>query len=158
MIADLITVSRALFSLCLLALPISPLFWILYFLCGVSDVLDGFLARKLHTESAKGARLDSASDLLFALVYAVRILPRLHLSLPLWLWIGGIAVLKGLGIALASRRERGLCVRHSSLNRLTGVLVFLLPLLNSTGFIRPAAVLVCLAATAAAPEDLRKSH
>ena len=82
MVADSITVSRILFSLTLLAFsPHSPLFAAFYLLCGVTDVLDGFAARKLHTESEKGAILDSTADLLFAVAYAVKILPLL--SVPL---------------------------------------------------------------------------
>lgn len=41
---------------------------VLYSLCGVTDVLDGFLARKLHTESKAGEWLDSFADLFFRLL------------------------------------------------------------------------------------------
>ena len=79
-VANSITVSRMLFSLALLVLPSRSLpFVVLYLLCGLTDVLDGFIARKLHTESEKGAMLDSIADLLFAVVYAVKILPILVL-------------------------------------------------------------------------------
>ena len=70
MIANIITVSRMLFSLSLLAFsPTSYTFAALYLLCGVTDALDGFAARKLHTESEKGEVLDSAADLIFSAVY-----------------------------------------------------------------------------------------
>ena len=70
MIANIITVSRILFSLAMILFPPSSVpFAVLYLLCGATDVLDGFVARKLHTESENGAMLDSAADLLFAVVY-----------------------------------------------------------------------------------------
>ena len=50
-------------------------FWTLYVLCGLSDISDGWLARKLHAESKTGAALDSVSDLLFVACCAVRLLP-----------------------------------------------------------------------------------
>ena len=64
MIANGITVSRLLFSLAMILFPPSSVpFAVLYVLCGATDVLDGFAARKLYTENEKGAMLDSIADL-----------------------------------------------------------------------------------------------
>ena len=154
MIADAVTVSRMLLSLLLLFLPRSPLFALLYLLCGVSDALDGFLARTLHTESETGVALDSAADLLFAVVYIVRILPLL--SIPLWIciWAAVIGAIKLAIILQNSRRARCLSVAHSSANRLTGLLLFLLPLSVRVIDAAYGAGLVCAAATFAAVEDI----
>ena len=69
-------------------------FWTLYALCGISDMVDGWLARKLHAETKAGAILDSVADLSFVACCAIRLLP--HLSIPSWLWIwaGIIVVIK----------------------------------------------------------------
>ena len=65
--------------------------WSLYVLCGLSDLLDGWLARRLHAESKTGAILDSVSDIIFVACCAIRLLP--VLEIPVWLWIGaGIIV------------------------------------------------------------------
>lgn len=159
MIADIITVTRMLFSLFLLVVPPSSrLFAALYLLCGVSDVLDGFAARKLHTESEKGARLDSAADLLFSLMYVVRILPLL--SVPLWIliWTAGIALVKASGIILASINARVFIVQHSFANKLTGILVFLLPLSVSVADVKYGAALACAAATVSTVEEIYKGY
>lgn len=160
MIADVITASRMLFSLSLLVLPTaSPLFAALYLLCGVSDVLDGFTARKLHTESEKGAMLDSTADLLFAVVYAVRVLPLL--PVPLWIlgWTALIAVVKVYGIILAGKKERRFFIRHSFANKLTGLSLFLLPLTVRMTDVKYGAAFVCAIATFAAIEDvIRQKH
>ena len=151
MIADLLTVGRMLLSLPLLILsPLSPVFRLLYLLCGATDVLDGFAARKLHTESEKGARLDSTADLLFAFVYAVRILPRLSVPLWIWIWTAVIAVTKAAVIAIASKKAHSLRVEHSPGNKLTGVLLFFLPLSACAVDVRHGAAIVCAAATASA--------
>ena len=98
MIANCITVSRLLFSLAMILFPPSSVpFAVLYLLCGVTDVLDGFVARKLHTESEKGAMLDSAADLFFAVVYAVKILPFLNIPLWIWIWTAIIAGVERMG-------------------------------------------------------------
>lgn len=150
MIADGITISRMLFSLLLLVCPPSSVgFGIGYLLCGVTDVLDGFAARRLHTVSEQGAALDSAADMVFAVVYAVRILPLL-LPLPLWItiWTAVIAVCKITVITCQSIRVRRLSVRHSIANKLTGVLLFLLPLsVYPAGSAVYGAAVVCAAAT-----------
>lgn len=73
---NLLTLLRMLGAAALIGLDVQrPAFWIIYALCGLSDMLDGHLARRLHAESALGGRLDSAADGLFAVVCAVRLLP-----------------------------------------------------------------------------------
>ncbi len=157
MIANTITLSRILFSALLLVFPPSSfIFALLYFLCGITDVLDGFIARKLHTESEKGARLDSAADLFFALIYLVRILPHLNLPLWVWLWTAGIAIVKIAGILAASRKEQRLHIEHSFANKLTGLLVFLLPLSACFADVKYGAIPVCTAATAAVIGEMRR--
>lgn len=155
MIADGITFSRILFSLSLFLLPpTSVSFAELYFLCGVTDVLDGFLARKLHTESGAGERLDSIADLFFAVAYAVKILPILCLPVWIWIWIVMIAVIKIFGILKRSRMERRFCIAHSFANKLTGLLLYLLPMTVRLFDVKLCAAVVCAAATVTAAEEL----
>ena len=155
MVADLITISRMLFSLLLLAVPLtSLLFPPLYLLCGLTDVLDGFAARKLHTESEHGAMLDSAADLMFALVYAVKILPRLSVPIWIWVWTAIIAVTKITGILIASGKAHRMSIAHSVGNKLTGVLLFLLPLSARIADVRYGACLICAAATVTAVKEI----
>ena len=40
-------------------------FWIIYALCGLSDIADGWLARKLKYVTKTGALLDSVADICF---------------------------------------------------------------------------------------------
>ena len=155
MIADIITVSRILFSLCLLLLsPLSVPFAVLYLLCGVTDVLDGIVARKLHIESEKGAILDSIADLFFAVTCAVKILPILCLPVWIWIWTVLIAAIKVIGILKRGKKERKFFIDHSVANKLTGLLIFLLPLTLRLTEIRYGAAIVCAVATVSAVEEL----
>ncbi|MCQ2486114.1 MAG: CDP-alcohol phosphatidyltransferase family protein [Clostridia bacterium] len=148
MTADIITLSRILFSVLLFVpKPFSIFFTVLYFLCGVTDVLDGFIARKMHTESKHGAILDSAADLVFAFVYAVRILPLLSVPVWIWIWTAIVAIIKIAGIIFASIKSHGLSIEHSIGNKLTGVLLFLLPLSAYAAYVKYGATVVCIAAT-----------
>ncbi len=155
MVANIITFSRILFSLLLIVLaPFSPLFKTLYLLCGVSDVLDGFLARKLRTESATGELLDSIADLFFTAAYALKVLP--HLSVPIWIWVWTalIAVVKIWGILQRSKKERKFYIPHSVANKLTGLLLFLLPMTVHFIDVKYSAAVVCAVATYAAAEEV----
>ena len=148
MIANCITVSRILFSLWLLVLsPFATPFAVLYLLCGLTDVLDGFLARKLHTESRTGERLDSVADLFFAAVYAVKILPLLNIPLWIWIWTVIIASAKITEILIASKKTHRLSIEHSFGNKLMGLLLFFLPLSVCVADVKYTAILVCVVAT-----------
>lgn len=158
MTANIITISRILFSVLLLVFkPDSYPFAVFYLLCGVTDMLDGFIARKLHTESEKGAKLDSIADLIFTVVYAVRILPFLSVPYWIWIWTAIIAVIKTAGIVIAGRKAKKLSVEHSFGNKLTRLLLFLLPLSVYIADVKYTAAVVCVAATVTAIGEIIKS-
>ena len=71
---NLITLSRLVSALLLMPIrAFSQAFFIVYTYCGVSDVLDGALARRLHCNDEFGARLDSIADIVFYAVTAFKI-------------------------------------------------------------------------------------
>ena len=153
--ANLITLSRIVLSLALLFLPtLSVAFGILYLLGGISDMADGFAARKTHTESETGAKLDSAADLLFITACAVKLLPLVRLNTWLWIWVAVIALIKIAAIVLRFTRVHTFMPPHSIANKLTGVLLFLLPLTLPLADIHYPTALVCIVATVAAVQDI----
>ena len=157
MIANCITVSRLLFSLAMILFPPSSVpFAVLYVLCGVTDVLDGFVARKLHTESKIGEMLDSAADLFFAVVYAVKILSFLNIPLWMWIWVAVIGAVKITSILIASTKAHRLLIEHSFGNKLTGLLLYLLPLSVHIADVKYGAIFLCLVATVTAIGEMIK--
>ena len=75
----------------MLAVPsFSALFWIFYLGSGLTDILDGFLARKLHQESAFGAKLDSIADFVF--VGCLTIFAVINMNIPRWLWLCALVI------------------------------------------------------------------
>ena len=94
-IANIITGSRIVFSLPLLFMPLtSAWFYALYLLCGLSDMIDGTVARKMGSASDFGAKLDTVSDFVFMVVALIRFAPYLNIPTWLWVWIGMIATIK----------------------------------------------------------------
>ena len=68
-IANIITSSRILCSICLLLSPVfSVAFYIMYLFCGITDMVDGTIARKTKSVSETGARLDTVADIVFVAV------------------------------------------------------------------------------------------
>ena len=128
--ADCITLLRIVGTAGLLFfLPLSPAFFLLYTFTGVTDVLDGWVARKTGTCSDAGARLDSIADLLFYGVTIVKLLPILYRILPkvFWLMVLAAAALRVASYAIAGMKFGCFASLHTYLNKLTGAAVFLVP-------------------------------
>ena len=152
--ANLITSCRILLSLLLLFFPaLSPGFYGLYLAAGLSDMLDGFVARRTNSASPLGAKLDSMADLVFLTVCLVKLLPVLTLPVWLWVWVGLIALLRLVNVVSGFVRRKKLVLLHTRANKLTGALLFLLPL--SLGFLNIAytAVPLCALASFAAIQE-----
>ena len=66
--------------------PLSAAFFVIYTLSGVSDAVDGTVARATHTSGEFGARLDSIADLLFYAVMLIKVFPVLWVKLPKSIW------------------------------------------------------------------------
>ena len=117
---------------CAAALVVCPtfskVFYALYLLGGVSDVLDGVAARRLKKETEFGAKFDTIADVIFTAVVILKVV--LTIDIPLWLivWIGGIAVIKCFNIVLGFVLHKRFVAEHTVLNKLCGVLLFLIPL------------------------------
>ena len=125
-----ITGVRLLGTVILLFLPpFTPLFFVIYSLCGASDILDGWVARKTNSTSDFGAKLDSIADLLFYALVIIKLLPVLWKLLPTWFWyiVGGIVLLRLLSYLIAALKFHRFASLHTRLNKLTGTAVFLLP-------------------------------
>ena len=111
--------------LLLLFYPTSVAFWVIYGLCGISDMLDGYLARKLHAESKTGAVLDSVADICFVACCAIRLIPVVRIPTWLWIWAGVIAAIKIVNQVSALTVCKRFCFPHTKANKLTGLLLFL---------------------------------
>ena len=90
-------------------------------------MIDGPLARNLGSESKTGAIIDSISDLVFVVAAAVKVLPMLKIVILLWVWIAVIALIRMANILLGYIRQHRLILLHTAPNKLTGLMLFLLP-------------------------------
>lgn len=154
-IANIITISRILCSIYLLFCPVfSMVFYIIYLFCGITDIVDGTIARKTKSMSEFGARLDTVADSVFVAVCFVKILPLMQFPTWLWTWIIIIAIIKIGNIVWELISSKRLVSVHTILNKVTGFLLFLLPLTFS--FIEPiySSAVVCFVATVSAINEV----
>ena len=156
-VADTITAVRMIAALFLLFLPMrSAGFLILYSFAGLTDALDGYLARKTGRSSDFGARLDSIADLLFYAVLLLRLFPVLWRALPVAVWIVVALVLlvRLCAYCVAAAKYHRFASLHTWLNKLTGIGVFLLPYILAASSGVSYSWALCAMALAASLEEL----
>ena len=153
-IANILTGSRILGSVLLLFFPVFSLeFYITYLFCGFSDMVDGTIARKTNSNSKFGAKLDTVADLAFVTVSLIKILPAINI--PQWLWIWGvvIAIIKIGNIIRGYVFKKQFVSLHTIMNKITGLLLFLLPLTMFFIELKYSSIVVCSLATFAAIQE-----
>ena len=97
--ANIITGIRIVCSMALLFCPVfSSAFYILYIVAGISDMIDGTVARKTGTVSNFGLKLDTAADFVLVLCCLIKPIPILHIPTWLIIWIIVIAVIKAINL------------------------------------------------------------
>jgi CDP-diacylglycerol--glycerol-3-phosphate 3-phosphatidyltransferase len=101
------------------------LFGVLYIVCGISDIADGWLARKLDCATKTGALLDSLADICFVICCALRLIPILVFPIWLLIWAGVIVVIKIINQVSVLVMYGRYCFLHTLANKVTGVLLFL---------------------------------
>ena len=153
-LADAVTWGRIAFSGALLLCPVfSVPFWAVYLAAGVSDMIDGPIARRTGTASERGARLDTAADLAFFAACLIRLLPALGLPGWVFIWAAVIALIKGINVVSGFVMRKKLVTLHTALNRVTGALLFALPTTVTFIDIKYSAAAVCALATIAAVQE-----
>ena len=150
-IANIITGSRIVFSVPLMFLPLSSAwFYVLYLFCGFTDMIDGSIARKTGTVSEFGARLDTVADFVFLSASLAKFLPMVPIPQWLWVWIAVIGVVKIGNLIWGYVRIKTLVSLHTVMNKITGLLLFLLPLTFPIIDLNYSSIAVCVVASLAA--------
>lgn len=157
MIANAITCLRIVGTACLLFVkPFTLLFYVIYTLSGVSDLLDGLVARVTRTTSELGAKLDSAADLLFYAVMLLRVFPILLERLPMFIWymVAVIIILRLMSYGVVAVKFKRFSSQHTYLNKLTGGGVFTVPYFLTCAWDWLACFGICVIAILAALEEI----
>ena len=129
-IPNMITTIRYIAAVVLIFLPFPSLaFYLVYGICGLSDAIDGFVAKKFHLESKFGTIYDSVGDLLFYTVMGIKIFPTLlRLFIPLyWVFIIVPTVLHIIAYIICAIKFHKFASLHTYANKALGLIVFFFP-------------------------------
>ena len=152
--ANLITAVRIICGIALLFVPVfSPAFYALYLIAGFSDMIDGTAARKMGTVSEFGSKLDTAADFVLVAVCLIKLLPVIHPPTWLIIWIIVIAAIKAFNLVSGYVLRKEFAALHTVMNKVTGVLLFILPLTLTVIDLKYSGAAVCAAATFAALQE-----
>lgn len=116
-------------------------------------MMDGAVARKTKTCSEFGARLDTVADFTFVVVCLIKLLSTLVIPVWLSIWIAVIALVKVSNIVTGYVMRKRFVAVHSVMNKVTGILLFILPLTLRALNLNYSGVVVCAAATLAAMQE-----
>lgn len=152
--ANIITGIRIVCSIALLFCPVfSPVFYGLYITAGVSDMTDGTVARKTGTVSEFGSKLDSAADFVLVVVCLIKLIPVIHMPIWLMVWFIVITVIKAVNLISGYVMRKEIVVLHTVMNKLTGILLFVIPLTLTFIDLKYSGAIVSAVATFAAIQE-----
>ena len=152
--ANIITCIRIVCSIVLLFCPVfSPAFYAFYITAGVSDMVDGAAARKMGAVSDFGSKLDTSADFVLIVVCMIKLIPVIRVPTWLLVWIIVIAAIKAFNLIYGYVKRKELAALHTVMNKVTGLLLFALPLTLSFIDLKYSGAFVSAAATFAAIQE-----
>ena len=131
-------------------------FFIIYTLVGLTDALDGYFARKFNVQSRVGATLDSIADLIFYFVILIKLMPTLLAVLPNLVWYGVaiVVILRIFCYIFVAIKFHKFASIHTYLNKLSSLVIFLLPYFVISSFLRNYAFVVVSITLLAVTEEI----
>lgn len=152
--ANVITSCRILCSIAMIFFPaLSSEFFILYVIAGFTDMVDGTVARKTNMVSEFGSKLDTIADFVFVVICLVKLIPIFDLPTWLWIWVGMIAIIKAINVFSGFVIQKKFVAQHTIMNKLTGGVLFIYPLIMPYIDMKYGAIVVCVLATFAAIQE-----
>ena len=133
-VPNTLSVLRILLAGSLFFVPaLTPLFLILYSAAGLTDLIDGPIARKFNVTSKIGANLDGIADYCFVAAALITIVPALEFNTRSIAIIIGFAVLKVIGMIVGYVHYRQLMMMHTYASKTGALFALLFPLILQTG-------------------------
>ena len=152
---DILSLSRVVGAVLLLfTTPLSLLFLAVYGYCCITDVLDGFLARRSRSENRQGQILDSTADIVLTVCLLACLIPFLPWEGWMITWIAIIAVIRIISLGIGSMGFGQIALLHTYGNKLSAFLRYLAPFLLAFIDLTPMMIVLCTITTLTSLEDL----
>ena len=133
-LANIISITRIVVGACLfLFSDITTGFIILYIICGITDLIDGPVARRTGSTSTIGAVLDTVGDIVTYMAFAKILLVKNSTMdgnlLPKWMviWMLGVAAIHLVAGFVSLARVKKFFIVHSLFGKILGGSVFVFP-------------------------------
>ncbi|MDF2673610.1 MAG: phosphatidylglycerophosphate synthase [Clostridiales bacterium] len=150
-----ISFSRIIFALILIFVkPLSLAFYVIYIICGFSDIMDGFIARKTRTTSRLGEKLDSLADMIMTGVLLVVLYPIVNPAKEIIIWIISIGFIRLTSMVIALKKYKTFAFLHTYGNKITGMIIFIFPILFLYIDQTVLLYIICVVASISAVEEL----
>jgi len=133
---------------------LSMLFYIIYIACGLSDIIDGFIARKTESTSSLGAKLDTIADMIMVGVLFIVLYPIVNLTPHIVLWIILIGIVRFVSIVVALIKYKTFAMLHTYGNKFTGITLFIFPILLLHINVTALMHMICIVASLSSIEEL----
>ena len=127
-LANIISAIRIIAGACLyLFSDITGGFIAIYVVCGITDLLDGPVARKFNSTSAVGAALDTVGDAVTYMALAKILLVKR--MIPMWIvcWMLSVLGLHIIAGLVSLKKTKKFYVVHSLFGKILGGSIFVLP-------------------------------
>jgi CDP-diacylglycerol--glycerol-3-phosphate 3-phosphatidyltransferase len=155
LIPNYISFSRIIFSLILIFVkPLSVAFYAIYVICGFSDIMDGFIARKTGTTSRIGEKLDSMADMIMTGVLLLVLYPIVNPTTGIVIWIISIGIIRLVSMFVALKKYKVFAILHTYGNKITGIGLFIFPILIPYIHTTVLMYAICVMASISAIEEL----
>ncbi|MFD3157328.1 CDP-alcohol phosphatidyltransferase family protein [Haloimpatiens sp. FM7330] len=155
LIPNCISFSRIILSFILIFVkPLSAAFYEVYIICGFSDVMDGFIARKTGKASRLGERLDSMADLIMIGVLLLVLYPIINPTIEIIIWVISIGIIRLASPIIAMKKYKTFAMLHTYGNKLTGMILFIFPILMLCVHTNVLIYIICVVASISAIEEL----
>lgn len=154
-IPNLLCILRIILSFSFLLIrPFSGFFLAVYLICGFTDMIDGYIARKVNAVSKLGAALDSAADAVFICILMIVLLPAMKIPQWIWIYITLIAAVRIASVLIGYCKYKKIAMLHTYANKVTGLLLLFVPLLYSYIDMSIIGGIVCSIALLSAIEEI----
>ncbi|MTI61135.1 MAG: CDP-alcohol phosphatidyltransferase family protein [Firmicutes bacterium] len=136
-IPNTLSIFRIILSgLLIISFPYKTIFILIYLLSGLTDILDGFIARKYNIATKLGAKLDSIADIIFYIVLLIIFFIWFRNILIKYKWLIIITItIRVSTIIIGIVKFKNIVFIHTVANKITGLMIYCIPiyiiLLNS---------------------------
>ena len=129
--ANILTIIRIIMSVVLFFVFNQPvLFFVLYIIGGLTDVLDGYVARLTNTQSELGARLDSIADIMLFAIILMSVIRWMGKDIFAYIpFLAVIAAVRLINLVIAAYKYHTFAIIHTIGNKAAGFLLFFAPII-----------------------------